>query len=114
MVEHLLIGSLAAVLVPGAQMLHFDAVQFPDPLIHPSLECIHGVEIGGNGVGSPHIGCGDPVQRRPPAVDHLKHLQTVLAIGNSSHIFRISHTQSSLSHQRMGRTAGERLRFRGI
>lgn len=61
MVEHLLIGSLAAILVHGAQMLHFDVVHIPDFLIHPFLECHHRRQIRRDRIRSPDIRGGDPV-----------------------------------------------------
>lgn len=87
MIEHLLIGLLAAVLVPGTQVLHIHPVQIPDPLIHPSLELFHGWQVGGYGVRCPYIGGGDPVQRQIPGKDHIQHLQTVLAVGNPCYVF---------------------------
>jgi hypothetical protein len=86
MVEHLLIGSLAAILVPGAQMLHFDAVQLPDPLIHPVFECHHRRQIGRYRICGPHI-CGcDSVKRQSPGLDDLQHFERVLAIRDPGYV----------------------------
>ena len=101
MVEHLLIGALGAVLVPGAQMLHIYPVQIPDPLVHPGLEFLHGRQVGGNGIRCPHIGGGDPVQRQIPGEDHIQHLEAVLAVGDPRYVF--GHPTAPLSLPASGR-----------
>jgi hypothetical protein len=87
MIEHLLIGLLAAVFIPGAQVLHIHPVQVPDPLVHPGLELLHGRQICGNGIRCPDIGGGDPVKRQIPGENHIQHLEAVLAVGNTGYVF---------------------------
>ena len=72
MVEHLLIGLLAAILVCGAQMLNLNAVHIPDPLIHAVFEFLHRWEICRDGIRGPNVRCGNPVKGQPTGSEFEK------------------------------------------
>lgn len=90
MVEHLLIGLLRAVLIHGAQMLHFDVVHLPDPLIHPFLESHHRRQVCRDCIRGPYIRGSDPVKREASRLDNVQHLQAVLAVGNTGYVLCVS------------------------
>ena len=92
MVEHLLIGFLGAVLIPGAQVFDFDVVQLPNPLIHLCLERIHRRQICRDGVRCPNICGSDSIKRQPTGMDDFEHLQAVLTVGNPGDILSHSDT----------------------
>ena len=98
-VEHLLIGSLGAVRVPGAQVFDFDVVKFPDPLIHPGHELLHRRESCGNGVRCPNIRRGDPVKGQAPGFDNFQHLEAVFSVRNPGYVLGavVDHNDSSVS-----------------
>jgi len=86
MVEHLLIGLLAAILVCGAQMIHLNTVHIPDFLIHAILKSQHRGEISRYCISGPDIRCSDPVKRKPTGFDYIQHLQAVFAVGNAGYV----------------------------
>lgn len=61
-------------------MLHFNVVHRPDYLIHSGFELHHLRKICRNGISGPDIRGCNPVQGKPPGLDNIQHLQTILAI----------------------------------